>query len=399
MTEQDFDYRAFFHSAPGLYLVLDPNLRVVTASDSYCDAILTDRDAIVGRGIFEILPDNPGDPSAGGPRNLRESLERVLQTRRRDAMPIQRYDVRRPDGSFEERHWSPMNVPFLDGAGAVRWIVHRVRDVTQALRDRDTIESQRMLASEQEDLIAALRAANRELADRDRQPGDTTKLGRLNTIALMTSAIAHDMSQPLVAASNYISAFIRKNQGVTLSEVHYLEDASRQIHRAGAIVKSLRNFISTGEGRRRLEDLADIARRAAALCEPASRLLDVAISLELSADLPRVSVDRTQIEQVLVNLLTNAIEAVRGRSEQIVSVSVRRSGDGVYVEVADNGPGLSPERAAEIFEPFHTSKSGGMGLGLPICREIVRAHDGEIQVLPNRPQGAVFSFTIPAAPV
>jgi C4-dicarboxylate-specific signal transduction histidine kinase len=122
----------------------------------------------------------------------------------------------------------------------------------------------------------------------------------------------------------------------------------------------------------------------------------VAVCLDAPDDLPSVSAHGTQIEQVLVNLPTNAIEAVRGHAMPIVCVRIRRMGDGVHVAVADNGPGLSAARVAEIFEPFRSSTSGGMGLGLPICREILRAHDGEIQVAPNQPQGAVFSFTLPA---
>jgi two-component system, cell cycle sensor histidine kinase and response regulator CckA len=113
------DFRALFQAVPGLYLVLAPDLTIVAASDAYLRATLTERDNILGRGLFEVLPDNPDDPRATGVHNLRASLERVLRFRRPDAMAVQRYDVRRPDGAFEEKYWSPLNSPVLsrDGGG------------------------------------------------------------------------------------------------------------------------------------------------------------------------------------------------------------------------------------------------------------------------------------------
>src|SRR5947207_2258670 len=108
------DFRALFEAAPGLYLVLTPDFRIVAASDAYLRATMTRREDIVGRGIFDVFPDNPNDPGATGVRNLRASLERVLQTRASDAMAVQKYDIQRPaaeGGDFEERYWSPVNSP------------------------------------------------------------------------------------------------------------------------------------------------------------------------------------------------------------------------------------------------------------------------------------------------
>jgi len=106
------DFRALFESAPGLYLVLDPDLRIVAVSDAYCRATMTRREDILGRGIFDVLPDNPDDPGADGVRNLRASLQRVQLDRVPDAMTVQKYDIRRPEhegGGFEIRYWSPLN--------------------------------------------------------------------------------------------------------------------------------------------------------------------------------------------------------------------------------------------------------------------------------------------------
>ena len=130
------DFRLLFESAPGLNLVLDPDLRIVAVSEAYLAATMTRREEIVGRGLFEVFPDNPDDAAATGERNLRQSLEKVLRTGRPDTMAIQKYDIRRPEsegGGFEERYWSPLNSPVLVD-GRLAYIIHRVEDVTDFVR-------------------------------------------------------------------------------------------------------------------------------------------------------------------------------------------------------------------------------------------------------------------------
>ena len=120
------DFRALFESAPGLYLVLNPDFRIVAVSEAYLRATMTSREAILGRGIFDVFPDNPDDAAATGVANLRASLESVRRKARTDTMAVQKYDVRRPDGSgFEERYWSPQNSPVL-GTRAVKFDISSI---------------------------------------------------------------------------------------------------------------------------------------------------------------------------------------------------------------------------------------------------------------------------------
>src|SRR5579871_5858690 len=158
------DYRALFAAAPGLYLVLTPDLAIVGASDAYLKATMTARGAIIGRGLFDVFRSNPDEVEASGVANLRSSLMRVLHFKRADAMPIQKYDIRRPEGGFEERYWSPLNCPVLDDSGEVRWIIHRVEDVTEPVRQNRLKAEQDHFAREQQLVIEQLRAANKELA-------------------------------------------------------------------------------------------------------------------------------------------------------------------------------------------------------------------------------------------
>ncbi|HTQ14850.1 MAG TPA: ATP-binding protein [Rhizomicrobium sp.] len=394
---EPFDYRALFESAPGLLLVLDREFNIVDATDNYIRVTGLDWRALEGEAYFPVLEREIARRGFGESASLRDSFRRVLDTRRRDEMPVQRFDLPGESGALEERYWSVTNVPILAADGSVNYLVHRVRDITRSLKARNEIESQRRLAQEREDLIDALRAANRELADLERKAGDSARLGRLNTVALMTSAIAHDMSQPLVAASSYITAYSRVNRTSAAVNPELLDKAGDQIRRAGEIVSSLRSFISNGEGRQRAEDAGAMVRHALSLFEPTARRLNVEADCEIAGELPPVHADRTQIEQVLVNLLTNAAEAMGGGATRRAHVAVRRADGVVRIDVRDNGPGLSKDLVAAVFEPFHTSKSHGMGLGLPICREILRAHNGEIWLSANGPDGATFSVTLPCA--
>ena len=186
------EFRILFESAPALYLVLNRELTIVAASDAYLRATMTTREDIVGKSLFVVFPDNPNDPTATGVRNLRASLDRVLQSKTPDAMAVQKYDIRRPEhegGGFEERYWSPVNSPVFDENDRVLYIIHRVEDVTEfvrlkslgskerrhnlALRSRaEEMESEIFLRARQiQEANESLRAANEELARKDKERG------------------------------------------------------------------------------------------------------------------------------------------------------------------------------------------------------------------------------------
>jgi PAS domain S-box-containing protein len=145
------DFQTLFESTPGLYLVLTPDLTIVAVNNAYLCATLTTREAILGRHLFEVFPDNPDDPTATGVANLRASLGRVLQHRAPDTMAVQKYDIRRPEpegGGFEERYWSPVNSPVLGADGKVAYIIHRVEDVTEFVRLKQAGTEQHRITEE-----------------------------------------------------------------------------------------------------------------------------------------------------------------------------------------------------------------------------------------------------------
>jgi PAS domain S-box-containing protein len=155
------DYQAIFDATPGNYLLLSPDLTIVGVNQCYLTATKTRREEIVGRGLFEIFPDNPEDPNADGVRNLRASLQRVMAGKRSDRMPVQKYDIRRPEsegGGFEERYWSPLNTPVLDDRGGVSHIIHWVEDVTEFIRLKQEMMRQDLRNSELESRASRIEA-------------------------------------------------------------------------------------------------------------------------------------------------------------------------------------------------------------------------------------------------
>ncbi len=396
------DFKALFEKSPGLYLVLDTELCVVAATDAYCRAVHGTREALLGLHIADVFSDREANPGGDGFAKLQESLERVLRLKRPDTMAIQRYDLRKPKrqgGGFIEKYWSPRNVPILDDDGDVRWIVHRADDVTSVVLGPPADETRERLARSQSRLILELQRANEELAQLDVLRDGLLQMSRLSTMAMMASALAHDVSQPLTAAKNYLSALRRGGMdGGDAKAEELLAKLAQQIDRAGDIVKTLRGYMSAGTTVHRPEDVEAVVADAVRLAESAVKRAGARLTIAVTSDLPPARMDRIQIQQVLVNLLTNAAEAVIGRAQREITVSVRQQDTALRFDVADTGPGLPEEVAKRLFEPFASTKLMGMGLGLPIARQIVGEHKGAMWVSPNTPEGTVVSFTLGREP-
>jgi signal transduction histidine kinase len=172
---QEPDFRALFEAAPGSYLVLDLSLRVLAVSDAYLRATMTERAAILGRDIFDVFPDNPADPETAGVRNLQASLTRVIRDGVTDAMPVQKYDIRRPEpegGGFEERFWSPVNSPVFGRGDQVAYVIHRVEDVTDFLHMKQAEDPRHQLAEHMRSRAEALEA---EVYQRTREVAETSR--------------------------------------------------------------------------------------------------------------------------------------------------------------------------------------------------------------------------------
>lgn len=230
-------------------------------------------------------------------------------------------------------------------------------------------------------------------------------VGRVSEMGTLASSLAHELNQPLTAVANYCESardlLADIPDAATLEMVREaLDDAARQAVRAGQIVRRLRDFISRGQTERRVESLPRLINEANALALVGSSEHGIEVRVQLDPKAERVFVDRIQIQQVLVNLIRNAIDAmIDSRVRSLVISSTAVASDLVEVSIEDSGSGISDEVAPQLFQPFVTSKKGGMGIGLSICRTIVEAHGGKIWFEAGPSGGTIFKFTLPSGGV
>jgi signal transduction histidine kinase len=219
---------------------------------------------------------------------------------------------------------------------------------------------------------------------------------RLNDLGAMASALAHELNQPLAAASNYMHAAERLLSKDVNQALNAISKAEAQFVRTKEIIQRIRGFVGQGQSTRSAEDLRTVFGEVLELVHSSALYDNIAVRVDIESDLPKVEIDKVQIQQVLLNLMRNAFEAMAQSQRRQVTVSAKPGENMVEVRVADTGPGLPDEIAGHLFQPFHSSKPGGMGVGLSLCRKIVEGHGGRIWHEPGA-QGATFCFTIPAA--
>ncbi|MGE0096050.1 MAG: ATP-binding protein [Alphaproteobacteria bacterium] len=225
---------------------------------------------------------------------------------------------------------------------------------------------------------------------------------RLSTMGHITSALAHEINQPLTAIMNYVQAgkhlLTDEDADWRVKTRDVMSKAAAQAERAGGIIRNLRSFLKKREPEITRESANRLVAEANALALAGASDAGVRTVLDLAPGLPDVAVDRLQIQQVVINLVRNAIDAMAASSRRELSIRTRPAPDGgVEVAVIDSGPGLAPEIEGRLFEPFVTTKADGMGVGLSICRTIVEAHGGRLWHEVNPSGGAVFAFTLPTA--
>jgi len=233
-----------------------------------------------------------------------------------------------------------------------------------------------------------------------RQEERIAHTARLITMGEMASTLAHELNQPLSAIANYCNGCIARMQaGASMEELlPAMRKAAAQAERAGKVIARIRAFVKKSEPRRRATPVAAILEEALALIEIDARRRGIRLSVEIAPGLPDVHADQIMIEQVLLNLARNGLDAMRDTPEDERMLTVRaRMGGKRFVEIAvlDRGHGIDEEDLEQLFKPFFTTRDEGMGMGLPICRSIIEFHDGCLTARPEPEGGIIFIFTLP----
>ena len=249
-------------------------------------------------------------------------------------------------------------------------------------------------------IIRDLTARNTALKKMQELQNELLHVSRLSAMGQMTAAIAHELNQPLTAVLNYINASRRLMSGVKDPQaarvLDLIDRAGNQISRAGQIIRQLRDFVEKRETARIEVNINTVVEEAVNLAVVGSADADVRMKVDLAPSLSPVLIDKIQVQQVLLNLLRNSVEAMQQVSMRELRISTAGDAEGwIEVRVADSGPGLPPEVISRLFQPFVTTKEKGMGIGLSICQSIIEAHGGRISAGQADEGGAMFKFSLP----
>ncbi len=399
------DFQLFFEESPDVLLVLlpdSPRFTAVAATKARLASTRSTLEETLGRGLFELFPDNPNDPAANATANLRASLQRVLATRSADTMAVQKYDIPLPEGGFEARYWSPCNIPILSAGGEISYIMHRAVDVTDLARADEAGQELRGRTQEMEREVLRrsrqLDAANRELRDANQR---LSELDAAKTAFF--SNISHEFRTPLTLMLGPLEESLA--DGAPL--VGAPQRARLQLAHANALrllkmVNALLDFSRLEAGRLRGTfapvDLAALTGTLAAMFQTA---FDRA-GLRLILDCPTLSgpvwIDRDLWERIVPNLVSNALKFTWSGA---VTVRVSELPKRAVVEISDTGTGIAAAELPRIFERFHRIEGAvgrtheGAGIGLALVRELVELHGGSVGVTSVPGTGSTFRIEIP----
>ncbi len=361
---------------------VEQQLRLVQSAIDQVDESVVITDAVVDRPGPHIIYANPAFYRVTGytPQEVIGRSPRILQgpatsraiLRRVRASLMAGHSLReeainyRKDGSIYHVEWQI--APVRNEAGEIVNWVSIQRDITHAKRQEE---------------------------EANRRDAEMAHAARLSTMGEMASGIAHELNQPLAAIANYVHGCQQRLRSGRISPEELstvLERVVGQAERSGEIIRRMRNFVRKREPQREAADVNDLVHNVVGLLQPEARRRGVQIDLELTDDPAVLRLDTIQIEQVIVNLLQNSFDAIASNEpgDRRVRIRTVTEPDAVRIEVSDNGPGLKPQELDRIFDPFYTTKSEGMGVGLNISESIIHSHNGKLHATNNPDRGTTF---------
>lgn len=396
------DFRVFFERAPGLFLVLAPDLTILAVSDAYARAMMTTRAGLVGRGLFDVLPN---DPAAEAASALRQSLQRVCEQKRPDAVAAQKYAAPRPitaGGGFEERYWRALNTPVLDAEGELRWIIHHVEDVTELVSLRANLAARDAQLQDQLSTTVQLRAAQHALARRideltsrhgeNEQRAAQRAAEKTAALSALAGGLAQDFNSLLNVVIGNLD-LLRQGATGDAGTTELLDEAMAAALRGVDLAQQLLAFAR----RRELQPARlDINELVSGLAKRLGRELGgtIELSLDLAPELWPVIADPAQLESSIASLAADARAAMSAGGRLVIGTRNRhldadyigenpevKAGDYVIIEVSDTGSGMSQAVASRVFEPFFTAKERRRGgLGLSMVQGFLAQSGGHVEI-------------------
>jgi two-component system sensor kinase FixL len=366
-AEGERNFRAVFDSTYHFIGVLDPEGTMVDANQTALDFFGLDKEDVIGKPFWDIYC---WSYSSDAQERLKAAIKSAAEGN------LVRYEETLQGQDNTTILIDVTIKPVLDENGRVVFIIPEGRDIT----DQKQAE-----------------------AERQSHQDEMAHVSRLSTMGEMASGMAHELNQPLTALISYCGTAIKLAESIPSLPEGYLDilhRATSQAHRAGDVIRHLREFVSKSGHDLQTIALDDLTRGVIDFIS--WELRDSDIKLQYRPDAPQgmVQVDKVQLEQVIINLIRNSVEALRqsGTADGRVDISTRHTGeDHLELSVTDNGPGINPAVAESLFEPYSTSKETGMGMGLSISRSIIEAHNGKLWIESGTPGATSFSLRLPAA--
>ncbi|MFL5763814.1 MAG: ATP-binding protein [Bacteroidia bacterium] len=448
-TESEIDFRVLFENAPALFLVLEPDApryTITAVSEQYLEATMQKRASMIGKGLFEVFPDNPDDPAADGSHNLKISLKRVLQNKASDKMQVQKYDIPRSEengGGFETRYWEPLNSPIIDENGKVSYIIHRVVDVTKNFSaEKKSGELMKIAMIELEEKSAFIEHNQQRLSkiletllryivlDFSEKISISEKGDELDAIVAGLNTLSEELEshiQMLKDSSSQLSAVNKELESFSYSVSHDLRSPLRAIDGYARIMEEDYDKVLDDEGKRLLGVIQYNARRMGTLIDDLlafsrlgkkelvrsainmKELIEGAIGEVSKAMNNRASIsfgqlltlkaDYSLINQVLVNFISNAIKYSSKSDEPKVHIASEAKDGQIIYAISDNGVGFNMDYSHKLFGVFQRLHSmedfEGTGVGLAIVQRVITKHGGKVWAESELGKGATFYFSIP----
>ncbi len=384
------DFEALFECSPGAYLIVlpDENYTIVAVTNAYLEATMTHRKDIIGKGIFEVFPDNPEDNESKGVFRLRSSFERVIKNLKSDSFGVQKYDIRKPNNEFEIRYWSPINSPVIIN-GELKYIIHRVEDVTEIFKEK----------KEKQDLLTKSELMQNEIITRSKEIKEVNEKLKIQYEELerFFYIASHDLREPLRTIAGFLTLLEMKfADKIDDNGKEYIAFAVGGVKRMQDLIDDLLTYSKTGKQPELIMvDLNEILNIAIANLAASIKANNATITNDF---LPFVCGDGKMLSLLLQNLISNAIKFHDKDKGIVIHVGAEQEENMVKIFVRDNGIGIEPnfkKSMFNVFKKYHNREEyEGTGIGLAICKKIVAQHRGKIWVESELGEGSTFYFTL-----